>query len=192
MSENEHRRGEDPSCYYVRCSCPPLHDQHWRTSEVLDFSRTADGMAVSTFKTVGKVDIDFRANTQRCQQPTNQERIPTVNNKCGLENREPENHKDLVANRIQECQKTIIKVPTASRLEELPSISSRQELEIEKESRALAIQQLFGNEHMVPSSIMEKRSTNQNSCNRCINRSSETTLRELRPDHIKTAHPIAS
>jgi hypothetical protein len=38
---------------------------------------------------------------------------------------------------------------------------------------------------MVPSSIMEKRSTNQNSCNRCSNKSSETTLQELQPDHEK-------
>ncbi|RIA83428.1 hypothetical protein C1645_743073 [Glomus cerebriforme] len=185
ISDNEHRRSGDSSCHHVRYSCPLLHDQHWRTSEVLDFSRTADGMAVFTFRPVDKVDIDFSANTQRCQQLTNQGQISAVNNKCGLEIRESKDHKDLiqnVTNRIQEYQKILNKDLTGSRLEEPLSIS-RREFEIEKESNVLAIRQLCENEHMVPFSIMEKRSTNQNAFNECSNKNSEIFLRELRPDH---------
>lgn len=63
MSGNEHRRSNDPSCHYMGYSCPLLHNQHCQTSEVFDLSRSAGEMAISTFKPVGGVDIDFRANS---------------------------------------------------------------------------------------------------------------------------------
>lgn len=71
MSDNEHRRSDDPSCHYMGCSCSILYVQHWQTSEVFDSFRSAEELAVSTFRPAGEVDVDFRANSQaRGSEPT--------------------------------------------------------------------------------------------------------------------------
>ncbi|CAB5373292.1 unnamed protein product [Rhizophagus irregularis] len=64
MFGNEYKQSDNPSCHYMECSCPLLYDQHWQTSEIFDFSQSADKMAVLTSKRVVEVDNDFRANTQ--------------------------------------------------------------------------------------------------------------------------------
>src|SRR5438034_2442029 len=69
------------------CSCPLLYDQHWQTSEVFDFFRSADEMAVSTFKPVSKVDIDFRANIRG---PGTHRQTIVDSNKCDMEIKTPE------------------------------------------------------------------------------------------------------
>ncbi|RIA80303.1 hypothetical protein C1645_838940 [Glomus cerebriforme] len=177
ISGNEHRWSNDPSCHRVGCSCSLLHDQHWRSSDG-DFSRE---MAVSTFESVGGVDIDF-SGKRECN---------AVSNKCGVEIGASENHKDLirnVANRRQAYQKTIHSDTTGNRFSELSYLSLEHEWEIGKESRALlAVRQLCRNNHMVPSSITETRATNQNLCNTDIYTRSETALQELR-DECETQH----
>jgi hypothetical protein len=87
MSENEHRWSDDSSCHYMGCSCTPLYDQHRQNSDLFDFSRSADGMAVSTFRPVGGMDNDFRANTGGVEV----DRKPTMAecNKCGVEIKAP-------------------------------------------------------------------------------------------------------
>ncbi|CAB5360815.1 unnamed protein product [Rhizophagus irregularis] len=179
ISENEHRWSNDLSCHRVGCSCSLLHDQHWRSSDG-NFSRD---MAVSTFESVGGVDIDF-SGKRGCN---------AVSNKCDVEIRASENHKDLiqsVSNRRQVYQKTINSDTTENRFSELSYLFLEHEWEIEKESRALlAVQKLCQNNYMVPSSITETRATNQNLCNNDIYIRSETSLQELRnerePQHIQ-------
>jgi hypothetical protein len=132
-------------------------------SYIFDFSRSADEMAVSTFKPVGEVDIDFRANThtQGPQEPATQGSTLADSNKCGVE-------------------KTINKVMSGSRFREPSSLSSGREWEFERESRGLTVRELCQNEHIVPSSITETQATNQNSCN---NDNNTRTLQELQHDH---------
>ncbi|CAG8666055.1 10901_t:CDS:1, partial [Funneliformis caledonium] len=186
MSVNEHRRSGDSSCHYMGCSRPLLYNQHRQTSEVSDFFRSAEEMAVSTFRPVGEVDINSRANTRvpATQGPTMADSI-----KCGMEIKAPEapeNHNDLVwsvTNRKQECQKTNNKFTTASRFTEPSTLSSGCEWGIGSESRAMAVRKLCRNEYIVPSSITEMRATNQNSCNRNNDTRNETTLLELPKDH---------
>ena len=136
--------------------------------QIFNFFQLANKMAVSTFKPVGEVNIDFRANTQfsAIQRPT----MADIN-KCGMKikvpekTKAPENHKLLiwsVANRKQEYQKTIDKFMTESRFREPSSLSSGCEWEIARESSPLAVWKLCQNEYMVPFSITETRSTNQN------------------------------
>ncbi|POG81610.1 hypothetical protein GLOIN_2v1470712 [Rhizophagus irregularis DAOM 181602=DAOM 197198] len=179
ISGNEHRWSNDPSCHRVGCSCSLLHDQHWRSSDG-DFSRD---MAVSTFELVGRVDIDF-SGKQGCN---------AVSNKCGVEIRASENHKDLVqsvSNRRQVYQKTINSDTTENQFSELSYLSLEHEWEIGKKSRApLAVWKLCRNNHMVPSSITETRATNRNLCNNDIYTRSKTPLQELRnerePQHTQ-------
>ncbi|GES76204.1 hypothetical protein GLOIN_2v1736512 [Rhizophagus clarus] len=187
--DNEHRLSDDSSCHYMKCFCPLLYDQHWQTSEFFDSFRPADGMVVSTFKPVGEVDIDFRANTR---DPGTQGQTMANSNKCVMEIKAPEktkaleNHDDLVRsidNRGQEYQKTNNKFTTTSRFREPSSLSSGCEWEIEKESKALEVRKLCLNEHIFPTVIKGTRVTNPNSCNRNTDTKNETTLLELRNDH---------
>src|SRR5436190_16004826 len=118
-------------------------------------------MAVSTFKTVGELDNDFRANAHEDTTMTN-------SIKCGVEIKRQGNHEGLVqsvANRKQECQKTNNKVSRGSRFKESSSLSSGQSWEFGKESSALAVRELRRNKYMVPSSVTDTRANNQNLCN---------------------------
>ncbi|RIA84008.1 hypothetical protein C1645_832893 [Glomus cerebriforme] len=151
MSDNKHRWSDDPSCHYMGCSCSILYDQHWQTSEDFDSFRSAEELAVSTFRPAGEVDVDFRANSQaRGSEPN-----IANNNMCGVEikaPKAPKNHKDLIrsiANRKQECQKTNNKFTTESRFREPSSLSSGCEWEFERESRALEVRELCRNERML-------------------------------------------
>ncbi|RIA81950.1 hypothetical protein C1645_789286, partial [Glomus cerebriforme] len=140
------------------CSCPLLYDQHWRTSNA-DFSQLSDGMAVSTFKTVGEVDNDFRANAH--EDTTMADSI-----KCGVEIKQQVNYEGLirsVANRRQECQKTNNKVSA-------------------EKTRVLVVRELRRNEYMVPSSVTDTRATNQNLCNNNRNTRNESMLQKLQND----------
>ncbi|GBC20968.1 hypothetical protein GLOIN_2v1485279 [Rhizophagus irregularis DAOM 181602=DAOM 197198] len=187
MSENEHRRSDDPSCHYMGCSCSLLHNQHCQTFKVFDFSRSAGEMVISTFKPVGEVDIDFRANSsESAPEPANQRQNMADNNKCGMKIKVPENHKDLVqsvANREGEYQKTNIKYASGNRFNTPSSLSLGCEWEFGRESRALAVWELCQNEHIFPSSITETRATNQNLCNNNIDIKGESSLLELQNDH---------
>ncbi|CAG8524140.1 4987_t:CDS:2, partial [Funneliformis caledonium] len=156
MPENKHRWSNDPSYHYMGCSCPLLYDQHWQTSGVFDFARSADKMRNSTLKPVGKIGFNFRANTRGCQdnqEHKNQGPNPTDNNSCSVKIRRTEDE-NLV-----------------------------QDWEFEKESRVLAIWELCENDHIVLSSIMETGTTNQNSCDKDSNSRNDSTLRELPPNH---------
>ncbi|CAB4419151.1 unnamed protein product [Rhizophagus irregularis] len=105
--------------------------------------------------------------------------------KC-VEIRRTEDHENLirgVANRRQEYQKTINKVSTESRLTDPSSLSSGREWEFDKESNVLAIQKLCGDDHIVPSSIIETGTTNQNLCDTDSISRNDATLRELPPNH---------
>ncbi|CAB4419506.1 unnamed protein product [Rhizophagus irregularis] len=66
IPENNYRRSDDPSFHHMGCSCPLLYDQHWQTSGVFDFARSADEMGDPTLKPVGEMDFNFRANTRGC------------------------------------------------------------------------------------------------------------------------------
>jgi hypothetical protein len=118
-------------------------------------------MAVSTFESVSRIDIDF-SKKQKCN---------AVSNKCDVEIGVLENHKDLIqsiTNRRQKYQKIINNDTIGNQFSELSYLSLKHEWEIEKESRTLlAVQKLCRNNHMVPSSItdIEIRVTNQNLCN---------------------------
>src|ERR1043166_8348291 len=93
MFENEHKWNNNPSCHYMGCFCPLLYDQYWQTSKVFDTLQSADGMAVSTFKPVGEVDIDFRANTQFPDQPR-----PTVINVAWKSKRQKKQKRQKIIN----------------------------------------------------------------------------------------------
>ncbi|PKK59181.1 hypothetical protein RhiirC2_795200 [Rhizophagus irregularis] len=96
-SENEHRWSDDHSNHYMGCSYPLLYDQYWQTSKIFDFSRSADKMAVSTFRPVVGVDNDFRAFTQECrdnQGSRSQGPTPAGDNSCGVEIKTSEDHKN--------------------------------------------------------------------------------------------------
>ncbi|RGB30360.1 hypothetical protein C1646_671765 [Rhizophagus diaphanus] len=180
MSGNEHRWSDDPSCHHMGCSCPLLYDQHWQTSEILDFSRSADELAVSTSKPVGEVDNDFRANTRGpgTRGPATRDTTLADSNKCSVEVKVPENRKVLVqsvADKKQECQKTVNKATSRSRFRKSSSLSSGHEWEFEKESGALAVQKLCQDVHIVPSSITETQADN--------NTRNATNLQELSYDH---------
>ncbi|RGB23443.1 hypothetical protein C1646_806545 [Rhizophagus diaphanus] len=82
ISKNEHRWSNDSNCHHVGCSCSLLYDQHWRSSDG-DFSQN---MAVSTFESVGRINIDF-SGKQGCN---------TISNKCDMKIRASENYKNLV------------------------------------------------------------------------------------------------
>ncbi|CAB4408231.1 unnamed protein product [Rhizophagus irregularis] len=187
MSDNEHRRSGDPSYHYMGCSCPLLFNQYRQTSKVSDFFRTAEGMAVSAFRSVGEMDINSRAKTRDLANTHG----PTMadSNKCGVDIRAQEktqNQNDLVRsidNRKQGCQKTNSKLPTADRFIEPSSLFSGCEWEFGNESRVLAVQELCQNEHIVPSSVTVTWTTDQNSCNRNSDTKNESTLLELQNDH---------
>ncbi|CAB5385713.1 hypothetical protein RhiirA1_454969 [Rhizophagus irregularis] len=188
MFGNEYKQSDNPSCHCMECSCPLLYDQHWQTSEIFDFSQSADKMAVLTSKRVVEVDNDFRANTQGpvTQEPATQETIMADSNKCIMEVEVPENCKVLIqsiANRKQECQKTINKATSGSQFRELSSLSSECEWEFEKESGALAVRELCQDVPIVSSSITETQATNQNTCNNDNNTRNATNLHELPHDH---------
>ncbi|CAB4406601.1 unnamed protein product [Rhizophagus irregularis] len=187
MSGNELRRSNDPSCHYMGCSCPLLHNQHCQTSEVFDLSRSAGEMAISTFKPVGGVDINFRANSSEpAPESANQRQNMADSNKCGVEIKVPENYKDLVqsvANREGEYQKTNIKYASGNQFNTPLSLSSGCEWEFERKSRALAVWELCRNEHIFPTSITEMQATNQDSCNNNINTRGENSLLKLQNDH---------
>ncbi|RIA94362.1 hypothetical protein C1645_566668 [Glomus cerebriforme] len=188
MPETKHRRSDDPSCHHMGCSCLLLYDQHWQTSGVFDFARSADEMGDPTLKPVGEMGFNFRANTRECrdnQEQINQGPNPTDNNSCGVEIRrtDDENLVRGVANRKQEYQKAISKVTTGIRFTDPSSLSSGREWEFEKESRVLAIRELCGDDHIVPSSIMETGTTNRNLCDKHIKSRNDATLLELPPNH---------
>ncbi|PKY38307.1 hypothetical protein RhiirA4_391767 [Rhizophagus irregularis] len=186
ISVNEHRRSGDSSCHYMGCSRPLLYYKHRQTSEISDHFRSAEELAVSTFRPVSEVDINSRANTR---DPAIQGPAMADGVKCVMEIKAPEapeNHNDLVwsiANRQQECQKTNNNFTTASRFSEPSSLSSGCEWGIGSDFRALAVRKLCRNEPIVPSSLAEMRATNQNSCNRNDVTRNETTLLKLQKDH---------
>ncbi|RIA89096.1 hypothetical protein C1645_738905 [Glomus cerebriforme] len=146
-------------------------------------------MADPTLKPVGEMGFNFRSNTRGSrdnQEQTNQGSITTDNNSCGVEIRRTEDHENLVrgvANRRQENQKTINKLSTESRLTDPSSLSSGREWEFEKESRVMVIRKLCGDDHIVPSSIMETGTTNQNLYDKDSISRNDATLRELPPNH---------
>ncbi|CAB4436691.1 unnamed protein product [Rhizophagus irregularis] len=160
MFGNEYKQSDDPSCHYMECS-------HWQTSEIFDFSQSADKVAVLTSKRVVEVDNDFRANTQGpvTQEPATQETIMADSNKCIMEVEVPENS------------------TSGSQFRESSSLSSECEWEFEKESGALAVRELCQDVHIVPSSITETQATNQNTCNNDNNTRNATNLHELPHDH---------
>ncbi|GBC41059.1 uncharacterized protein OCT59_001861 [Rhizophagus irregularis] len=183
ISDNEHRRSRDPSYHYIGYSCPFLYNQYRQTSKVSNFFRSAEGMAVSAFRSIGKVDINFRVKT----------REPANSNKCDVDIRAQEktqNQNDLVQsinNRKQGCQKTNSKLPTANRFIESSSLSLGCEWEFGNESRVLAVQELCRNEYIISSSITVTQATDQNSCNGNSDTKNESTLLELQNDH-ETQH----
>lgn len=188
--ENGNRQSDDPNCYFMGCSYPPLYNQYWRTSNA-NFFQLSDGIAVSTFKTVSKVDNDFRVNAH-------EDTIMADSNKCDVEIKQQGNHEGLVqsvTNRKQEFefQKTNSKVLTESQFKESPSLSSGQSWEFGKESRALAVQELHQNKYIVPSSVTNTRITNQNFCNNDRNTKNETILQELQNGNgIQNTNNLAS
>ncbi|RIA84132.1 hypothetical protein C1645_784742, partial [Glomus cerebriforme] len=188
LPDSGHRRSVNPSCHYMGCSCPFLHDQYWKTSGVFDFARSADELADAILTSVGEMDFNFRTNTRGIpdSQEINQGPIPTDNNSCGVEIRSTEDRENLVwdvANRRHESQKTINKDSTECRLTDPSSLSSGSGWEFERESRELAIRKLCGDDHIVPSSIMETGTTNQNLCDKDSISRNDGTLQELRPNH---------
>ncbi|GBC03863.1 hypothetical protein RclHR1_05370008 [Rhizophagus clarus] len=130
-------------------------------------------MAVLTFKPAGEVDINSKTKFRDSATTTH------VKIKVPEKIRVPENHNDLiqnVANRKQECQKTINKVLTKSQFRESSTLSLEQLWEFGKESSVLAVQELCQNEYI---SVTDTQATNQNSCNRYSDTRNETTLLEL-------------
>ncbi|RGB43950.1 hypothetical protein C1646_749165 [Rhizophagus diaphanus] len=57
IPENNHRRSDDSCFHHMGCSCPLLYDQHWQTSGVFDFARSAGD---PTLKPVGEMDVVYR------------------------------------------------------------------------------------------------------------------------------------
>jgi hypothetical protein len=139
-----------------------------------------------TLKPVGKMGFNFQVNNQGCRDNQKQTPSSTVNNSCDVEIKRTEDYKNLVqgvANRRQECQKTINKVLTESQLTDPSSLSSGRKWEFDKESNVLAIQKLCKDDHIVSSSIMETETTNQNLCDTDSISRNDATLRKLPPNH---------
>jgi hypothetical protein len=155
-----------------------LFHKYRPASEIIKTSGSANRMAVSTFETTREVDIDFRDKRSRRQH--------TDNNMCSLEVKTTKNLEDLVrdnTDRDQASQKKFDKDATGVRHEIQSSLSPRQEHEFDKNSRTVAIRELRRDEPVVPSSVLETRSTDQISCDQYKNTKNDNTLRELSPDY---------
>ncbi|RGB31645.1 hypothetical protein C1646_763849 [Rhizophagus diaphanus] len=165
---------------------PLLHDQHWQTSEVFDFTHD---IADQILKPVGKIDFNFKPNTQENrnnQEQTNQGLTPTDNNSCDVKIRKIEDYKNIIqciTNRRQEYQKIIINVLTKKRFTDLSSFSLGYKWKFEKESRVMIIQKLCENDHIVPFNIIKMENTNQNLYDKDSISKNDSTLRKLLPNH---------
>ncbi|CAB5349890.1 unnamed protein product [Rhizophagus irregularis] len=186
ISVNEYRWNRDSSCYYIRCSCFFLYYQYRQTFKISDFFRSAEKLAVLTFRPVSKVDINSKTNIcvfaiQRSTMANSVKyvieiKVPEI----------PENYNDLiwsVINRKQECQKINNNFITASQFSEPSSLFSECKWKIGSDFRVLAVQKLCQNEHIIPFSIAEMQVTNQNSCNQNDVTRNETTLLKLQKDY---------
>ncbi|RIA87333.1 hypothetical protein C1645_878108 [Glomus cerebriforme] len=176
--ENGNKRSDDSSCHSMGCSYSPLYYQHWRTSNA-NFSQLSDGMAISTFKTVSKVDNDFRANAH-------EDATMTDSIKYDVKIKQQGNYEGLIqniSNRKQGYQKSNNKVSRESQFRELTSFFSERSWEFGKESSTLAVQELCQNEYMIPSSVTDIRAANQNLCNNNKKSKTDSMLRELHNDH---------
>ncbi|PKK57172.1 hypothetical protein RhiirC2_798551 [Rhizophagus irregularis] len=85
--------------------------------------------------------------------------------------------------RDQEFQKKFNKVTTGFRHEIQSSLSLRREHEFDTKSRTVAIRELRRDERVVPSSVLETRSSDQILCNQYRITRNDTPLRELSPDY---------
>ncbi|PKC57390.1 hypothetical protein RhiirA1_541633 [Rhizophagus irregularis] len=155
-----------------------LFHKYRPASEIINISGSANRMAVSTFEPTRDVDIDFRNRRRRG--------LHTDSNMCSLEVKTTKNLEDLVRDNIdrdQECQKKFNKITTGFRHEIQSSLSPRREHEFDTKSRTVAIRELRRDKRVVPSSVLETRSSDQISCNQYRITRNDTPLRELSPDY---------